>query len=144
MKRFLVMFTVVGVVASSLATAEAKKPTRSERTVVGHYGPYPAPVTGCNSALGSFACLVVHTRPTEWFFTAKVTDAHGLPVFVEVQDDAGRHAYFCGQTTRPIAINPKSTLSFHIGLDNWGLSGNCPANRIKTTGTIRVTLSNVP
>lgn len=156
MKRFLILLMVLGLIAGSVATAEAKgrkRPTRVERTVEGRYGPYPAPVTGCNEALGSFACLVVEARPTEAFFTAKVTDAHGQPVFVEVRNDYGLIAIFCGETTEPIAINQGSsrwwredarrTLEFYVGLNNWpGDTGlDCPVHRVKTTGTISVTLS---
>src|SRR5688572_27216627 len=87
MKRFLILYMVLGLLAGSVATADAKrtrKPTRVERTIEENYGPYPAPVTGCNEPLGGWACVVVPTGTNESFFTAKVMDAHGLPVFVEV------------------------------------------------------------
>lgn len=51
MKRFVIMFMVLGLVAGSVATVEAKgkkRDIRIERTVEGSYGPYPAPITGCN------------------------------------------------------------------------------------------------
>lgn len=143
MKRFLILVMVLCLVAGSVATAQAKKikkPSRVERTVEGTYGPYPAPVTGCNEPLGSWACLNIATGPEERFFTAKVTDAHGQPVFVEVK--GGTQAAFCGETTSPIEFQPGSSLQFHVGLNNWLVSLHCPANRIKTTGTISVTLSN--
>lgn len=78
--RLVVAILVVALGLGSMGTADAKKPSRTERTVQGSYGPDPAPVTGCNSALGTFACMVVETRPTERYFTAKVTDVHGQPV----------------------------------------------------------------
>jgi hypothetical protein len=142
-KRILVMVVSLGLLVVSLGTAEAAKPTRTERTVQGSYGPYPAPVTGCNSPLGPFACLIVHTRPTERFFTAEVTDTHGQPVYVEVSHTGRAPVSFCGKTTRPIEIEPGSSLEFDIGLNRWGITPDCPAHRIKTTGTIRVTLSNL-
>lgn len=142
MKRVVVMLASLGLLATSFTTAEAGSSRRVERTVEGSYGAYPAPVTGCNSALGPFACLIVKTRPTEAFFTAKVTDTHGQPVFVEVHGTGGPDVIFCGETTRSIPIEPGSTLSFHIGLNNWMVTADCPANRVKTTGKIRVTLSN--
>jgi hypothetical protein len=142
-KRIFVVLLGLGLIAGSVATSEAAGTSRSvERTVVGSYGPYPAPVTGCNSPTGSFACLTVKSRRTEAFFTAKVTDAHGQPVFVEVQRDGRQDVFFCGETTRPIAIDPGSRLHFHVGLNNWLVTLDCPANRVKTTGTISVTLSN--
>lgn len=150
MKRFLILFMVLGLIAGSVATAEAKRkkrPIRVERTVEGSYGLYPAPVTGCNEVLGSFACLVVETRPTERFFTAKVTDAHGQPVFVEVQSGPGNPlATFCGETTEPIGFYPGAQLYFYVAQPLWPTTEavlDCPANRIKTTGTITVTLSNL-
>lgn len=149
MKRFLIVAVVLGVTVGSLTTAEAKKkqPARFERTVVDSYGPYPAPVTGCNEPMGSYSCVSIatHLYPRERFFTAKVTDAHGLPVFVEVRGgSAGVVATFCGETKSPVAFEPGSWLQFHVGLNHWIPSGHCPANRIKTTGTISVTLSNLP
>ena len=153
MKRFLIMFMVVGLVAGSVATAEAKgtkRPTRVERTVEGSYGPYSSLVTGCNDPDGSLACFVVNTRSTEAFFTAKVTDAHGQPVFVHVSN-GGNGATFCGETTRPVSFDPGSRLYFRTDpmTNFWSDSGlgvgplDCPY-RLKTTGTISVTLSNQP
>jgi hypothetical protein len=54
MKRLLILFMVFGLVAGSVATAEAKKKkrTRVERTVRGSYGPFVPQVTGCNSVTG--------------------------------------------------------------------------------------------
>jgi hypothetical protein len=143
-KRSLITFMILGLMAGSVATTQAEAPDRVERTVEGSYGPYPAPVTGCNSPLGRFACLIIQTRPTEAFFTAKVTDAHGQPVFVEVRSGGGVVAIFCGETTEPIGpFEPGTSLEFHVGLNNWLVTLDCPANRIKTNGTIRVTLSNL-
>ena len=151
MKRFLILFMVVGLISGSIATAEAKrkKASRVERTVEGNYGALPEPLTGCNADTGSLACMVVDARPTERFFTAKVNDAHGQPVFVQVV--GGVNATFCGETTRPISFDPGSTLEFRIEpmpyfFSNWGTGWvgplDCPY-RIKTTGTITVTLSNL-
>lgn len=145
MKRLAVLALSVGLVVSSIATAEAKKkPAKVERVVEGRYEALPAPVTGCNTVLGTFACLVVETRSTEAFFTGKVTDTHGQPVYVLVRIHDGSYTHFCGQTTEPLPFRPGSTLEFFVGLDTWGVSGDCLDNRVKTTGSIRVTLSNVP
>lgn len=142
MKRVLVILVGLGLLAVSLGTAEAGTSQRVQRTVQGSYGAYPAPVTGCNSALGRWACLTVRTRSTEAFFTATVADTHGRPVMVDVHSRGARLASFCGKTTRPIAITPGSTLEFDIGLGRWPSIAPCPAHRLKTTGKIRVTLSN--
>lgn len=144
MKRILIVFMTLGLLVGAVATAEAKKEKRRiERTVEASYGPYPAPATGCNEPLGAWACASISTRENEAFFTAKVTDAHGLPVFVEVRDGMGSYAFFCGETTDPIAFEPGATLQFHVALNNWLVSTHCPAHRVKTTGTISVTLSNM-
>src|SRR5688500_6224919 len=118
MKRSLILFMILGLIVGSVATAEAKgtkQPTRVERTVEGNYGPYPASVTGCNEPLGKFYCLAVETRSEESFFTAKVTDAHGQPVFFYVGGVRGRsRAAFCGETTEPIRITPGVELHFNV------------------------------
>ena len=149
MKRFLILVMVLGLVAGSVATAEArgkKRPARVERTVERSYGSYPAPVTGCNEPLGSYACLIVQTRPTERFFSAQVTDAHGQPVYVEVRVFSGSNVRlhtFCGETEQPIRFIPGSSLELDVALGR-SVDLDCPTNRVKTTGTISVTLSNLP
>jgi hypothetical protein len=150
----LIVLLILGLMAGAVATAEAKKkpkpkpqpkPIRVERTVEESYGPYPAPVTGCNSALGPFACAIIPTRPTESFFTAKVTDAHGQPVFVQVSRRGGGDiARFCGKTKGPIGFVGGTELVFYVALPVWGVQTDCPAHSIKTTGTISVTFSNLP
>ena len=148
LKRLVIMVLAVGVMAGSVVAAEAKQPRRVERTVVGSYGPYPAPVTGCNEPLGTFACQIVKASSTEAYFSAKVSDTHGQPVFVQVLIYSGGlfdHLTFCGETTQPIRIPLYSQLEFDIGgIGRGSLSAECPAHRVKTTGTISVTLSNLP
>ena len=153
MKRFLILFMVLGLIVGSVATAGAqgkKRPTRLERTVVGSYGPYPAPVTGCNGVLDTFACLIVETHPTEAFFTAKVTDTHGQPVPVAVAGSfpGGRFVEaFCGETTEPIRFSPGAQLEFYVAEPHWRLTDpalDCQALAVKSIGTISVTLSNLP
>jgi hypothetical protein len=142
---------VLAPVYGSAATATAGTPGRVERTVEARYAPpYVSPVTGCHELLGPWACLIVQTRSTEAFFNAKVTDAHGQPVYFEV----GAHGAsvwdyefvggFCGQTAGPIAFRPGVSLEFDVGFRRLGIQTQCPANSIKTTGTLRVTLSNQP
>ncbi len=155
MKRFLILFMILGLLAGSVTTAGATKktPKRVERTIEGNYGAVPEPFTGCNADRGSFACVAVDVRPTEAFFTAKVKDAHGQPVWVQVvAGGGGKIGTFCGETTHPISFRPGSSLEFliepmpyfwsHWGLD-WAGPLNCPY-RLKTSGSISVTLSNRP
>ena len=153
MKRFLILVLVLGLIAGSVSTAAASKKTkRVERTVEGNYGVVPEPTTGCNADRGSFACVVVDTRLREAFFSAKVTDAHGQPVFVQVvTPGGGRVATFCGETTHPISFDAGSRLEFLIEpapyfFSHWGVGWvgplDCPY-RMKTSGSISVTLSNL-
>lgn len=143
MKRIVIMFVTLALTAGALAAAEAKAPPRSERTVQGSYQALPTPVTGCNSATGPWACMIVTTRRTEAFFTATVADTHRQPVMVNVYSRGGWLTSFCGQTTRPIAITPGATLEFDIGQGRAPFTDiPCAQHIIKTTGTIKVTLSN--
>ena len=145
MKRFLILCMILGLIAGGATTAEAQQQApnkHGKRTVEGTYTVYPAPLTGCNSPLGTWACLIVDAKPTEAFLTAKVADAHGRPVYVEVRTQGRVLATFCGETTRPINFYPGSSLEFDIGLSRYVVSDDCPTNMVKTTGTIRVTLSN--
>lgn len=149
MKRsFVVCMVTVSLapVFGSGATAQTEAP-RVDRTVEARYAPpYASPVTGCHELLGPWACLIVQTRLTEAFFNAKVTDAHGQPVYFQVAAH-GPYKFiggFCGQTIDPIAFQPGVSLEFDVGLPRWGIQTRCPASVIKTTGSIRVTLSNQP
>lgn len=155
MKRSLILFMVLGLVAGSVATAEAKrtrKPARAERTIEGNYGPLPDPMPGCEANSDSFACTWVDARSTEGFFTAKVTDTHGLPVFVQVVANGRNLGTFCGETTRPMSFDPGTRLDFRIEpmpyfWSHWGIGWvgpiGCPY-RASTSGTLSVTLSNLP
>lgn len=149
MRRFLIGLLILGVMAGSAGIAQASagtqnaQPKRVERSVQRSYGAYPAPVTGCNTALGSYACVIIPTRKREAFFTARVTDAHGQPVYVEVRGD-GLETHFCGETTDPIRFRPGAELHFFVALPNWGIQLDCPAHSVKSTGSISVTLSNLP
>ena len=150
MKRILILITSLGLVIGCVATAEAakktQKPIRVERTVEGSYGPLPSPAMGCNEPLGAWACMIVGTRQTEAYFTAKVADAHGQPVFVEARSFPGAElvARFCGETKRPVPIMGGHSIEFYVAVERWSVSLDCPTNRVKTIGTISVTLSNLP
>ena len=90
--------------------------------------------------------------------TAEATDAHGQPVSVWVVDTSeGRdgldgtsevYGIFCGKTTKPIRFDPGTTLELWIGGHWWPTwwivpEMGCPSVP-GTTGTINVTLSNLP
>lgn len=144
MKRLLIMFITMAMTFGAIATAEAADPQRSQRTVRGSYRPYPAPVTGCNEPLGSWACMIVRTRPTERFVTVKVTDTHGLPVYFSLFISGTPVKGFCGETKKPVEVPSSRDLEIEVGVSRWVAQTDCPANSVKTTGTITVTLSNQP
>ena len=150
MKRCLILLMVAGLIAGAAATAEAKKhPERNTRTVE---GTYDSPVLGmygeCAESDG-LGCVSFSTRAKERFVTAKVQDAHGLPVFVLIRSTAsgpfgeGTETYgtFCGETTEPIAVPAGTHLEFWVGAAA-SVYGCQPG--FGTSGTIAVTFSNLP
>jgi hypothetical protein len=144
MKRLTIGFLACGVLATSVAAADAGPTQRkTTRTVVGRYEAFPAPVTGCNTPLGSFACLITRPRSDERYVVAKVTDTHGLPVYFEIHQPGGSPQGFCGSTTGPIELIRRQPIAIDVGLPRWGVQISCPTS-VKTTGTITLTLSNLP
>lgn len=158
MKRFLILFMILGLIAGSVATAEAEQAGRKrvERTVEGTYDtqfvPYGGLVTNTCDRETTVGCVIIETRSKEAFFSAKVEDAHGQPVLVTVTDIPTPfgvpHTYgtFCGETKEPIAFDRGEGLRFSIGYWDPGLPTNwasCPPG-FGTTGTVSVTLSNLP
>lgn len=159
MKRFVTVLMVLGLIAGSVATAEAgkrtKKPIRRERTVKGSYVrqfvPFGSLVTGPCTPSDAHGCVVIETAPGESVFTAKVSDAHGQPVMVTVTSPGSNtqwveYGTFCGETKEPIFFDPGVDLVFHIGYWDPYLPTNassCPPG-LGTTGTVSVTLSNLP
>lgn len=147
MKRYLILFMILGLITGQVGTAEAEQGfERSERTVE---APYPEP-TKCNVGRGFFVCAVVDAHPTEGVFTAEVKDAHGQPAYVQVFTRGGRRVgTFCGETTEPLHFDAGSSLQFLVEptpyfWQNWGTDWvgplDCPY-RVATTGTVSVTLS---
>jgi hypothetical protein len=160
MKRFLILFMVFGLMAGSVMTAEAKRTSvRVERTVEGSYDtqfvPFSGLVTHSCAQDGAIGCVIIQTRAREGFFTARVTDAHGQPVLVKVsgRDPNGEpdvwflYGSFCGETEQPISFERGYELAFDVGYF-WPTSlptslASCPP-MFGTTGTVSITLSNLP
>lgn len=152
MKRFLILFMILGFIAGSVATAEAEQ---TERTVeVSYYGAQLSFNLRSCAIAGGAGCVTIDTHPGEASMTAVVTDAHGLPVSVRVVDGSSplgfdgtykTYGTFCGHTTQPIRFDPGAKLEFWVGGEWWPtwwiipeLEGCSPS--ASTTGTIRVTL----
>jgi hypothetical protein len=140
MKRLLIMFITTAMILGVTANAEATQQQRSWRTVQGAYKPLPSPVTGCNEVLGSWACMIVRTLPTERFVAVKVRDAHGLPVYFSLFIPGTGFRGFCGETKEPVAFTTSRDLEIEVGVSRWVAQTDCPASSVKTAGTITVTL----
>lgn len=156
MKRFLTLFMILGLIAGSVATAEAKKgqkSTRTERTVEGRYATQFVPFsTYCLQPAG-VGCVEVETRKDEAFLTAKVVDAHGQPVLVRVlawgdgPHPSNYYGTFCGETDEPIAFDRGVDISLVVGgssENDLPTPGASCSPGFGTTGTVSVTLSNLP
>lgn len=157
MKRFLILFMILGLIAGSVATAEAEKgqkSTRTERTVEGSYATQFVPFNVWCERHGGVGCVTIPTRKHEAFLTGKVVDAHGQPVLVQVwgagSDRPGdwiEYGSFCGETDEPIAFDRGVDVYLVVGY--WWLTDLAPSLEtcrpmFGTTGTVSVTLSNLP
>ena len=150
-KRLLTLVLVLGLITGAVATAEAKKkPKRTSRTVEGSYD---SPVLGIYARCGEpgVGCTSFSAGSNERFVTAKVQDAHSLPVYVLVRSAAsgafgeGTETFgeFCGETTEPIAIPPGGKLEFMVGAAASVYLYSCEPG-VATSGTITATFSNLP
>ncbi len=149
MKRLVMSFMVLGLVIGAVATAEAKKkPQRATRTVEGSYDSPVIGLLGQCAETHGVGCVSFSVGPKERFVTAKVHDAHGLPVFVYIRSTAsgafgeGSESYgsFCGEATKPIAVPPGGELEFWVGAAA-SVYGCQPG--VATSGTITATFSNL-
>lgn len=151
MKRLMSLILISALTVGVTATAHAERTVakRVERTVEGSYGsPFMPFSGGCPQSGG---CVPISTRARESYFTAKVTDAHALPVFVQVWAETDGDIVmdelfgtFCGETTKPIRFRPGTELYFWVGYTfSRADYGSCPGGIIATSGTVSVTLSNL-
>jgi hypothetical protein len=158
MRRFLIGFLILGLMAGSVGTAEARKSRRVRTVVASYYGPQLLYEYRSCPPGGGAGCVTLQTRAYEKYLTANVKDAHGQPVSVWVVDSsegvdgldgAGRvYGTFCGKTTQPIRFDAGTTLELWIGgewLPTWWIVPRVDCSPgIGTTGTISVKLSNLP
>lgn len=143
MKQFLIMFMVLGLVAGSATTVSARKtPQRDERNVE---STYDCNMLGVWPLICGGQHIEVDTRPTESFLFAELTDDSGRPVAVDVykrKPGNRRVGRFCGETAEAIAFPPGTDLTLVIGLGPPPPS--CLLGTLPTSGTVTVTLSNLP
>ena len=153
MKRLMIFSIVLAVMAGSVATVEAKngeKPTRVERTVEGSYATQFVPFNVYCYERGGVGCVEIKTRKHEAFLTAKAVDAHGQPVLVQVWGwgdgpvHTNDYGSFCGETDEPIAFDRGADVYLVVGYDGGGAPMSECRPGIGTTGTVSVTLSNLP
>lgn len=79
----MILLIVFGLLFGSIATASSKKkPKRTTRTVEGSYDTPVVGLVGFCPESDGVGCVSFSTRSRERFVTAKIVDAHGLPVFV--------------------------------------------------------------
>ena len=149
MKRFVIMFMILGLLAGSIATAEAakkkKKVVKIERVVEFEYQcPCPG-VIQLGTALNGDPNLGGGAIPVggdDLYLTGEAVDATGGAVAVSIQQDDGTGANaptgdFCTTTEAPMPLVPGREIRVFIGL-----ATICPSTPVG--GTITFTLSNLP
>lgn len=160
MKRILILMMVIGLIFGSIATADAKKkkkkappaPARIERVVEIKYDHPSASV----APVGGF--------PTNWpeggteiplgaddiYIKIEVTDQAGQKVsgFISQGDLDGNgvnddgYANFCGAHPEPVPLSAPGQTIIGVYLASGVCADGTPS--VMTTGTIKVTLSNMP
>jgi hypothetical protein len=148
---------ILGLVIGNVVTAEAKKAGRKrvERTVEGSYATQFVPFNDRCRQNSGMGCVTIETHKHEAFLTGKAVDAHGQPVLVKVSGPDPYwgpeywidYGFFCGETDEPIAFDRGVDLHLTVGyfwLDDLAPSLAKCRPMFGTTGTVSVTLSNLP
>jgi len=160
MKKALIIALVLGLLAGAMsapATAKKKKKKKAKRVERVVEVDYQGPGVGASSPGGSVgycyqfpvsdACLTVVPMPGEKYIKIEVTDASGTAIagFISQGDLDGDgigdlYGEFCGAHAEPIQLE-KPGGAFDLSLYD-GVCGTGPS--IMTSGTIKITLSNLP
>jgi hypothetical protein len=164
MKRTIVVALTVGLIASvfAIAPAEAKKkkkkakPVRVERIVeipytLGGLGAATPVRTGgvCfTDPTMPASCKEVPLQAGETYIKVEVADSTGttVPGFISQGDTDGDgisdgYGEFCGAHAEPVALTDAAA---PVGISMYPGTCTTPSGGIPTTGTITVTLSNMP
>ena len=164
MKRTLILMMVIGLVFGSIATAEAGKkkkkaaPVRIEEVVEVPY--QGSNIGAATPAYTGGACLVDPTMPFSCksaipslaeaaFIKVEVIDATGQKAggFISQGDTDGDgisdgYGQFCGAHAEPVAMStPGAPVDISLYM---GVCSDASGPSIATTGTIKVTFSNMP
>lgn len=154
MKRILAATLVLGLIAGALAapaTAKKKKKKKVkkiERTVTGSYDAPALVIAGTCAQTGAVGCVSFGTALEEsWITELTVTDQHGQPVFVSIQQDTDANnqddvvvANVCGQLTEPVQFQPGDV---HVWVVTPPTDPTCAPGQ-GTSGSVEITFSNMP
>jgi hypothetical protein len=144
MKRFVILLMITGLVAGSVATAEAKKkkPKPYVRVVEGTYT-NPAPgIGGVVTHNGQGGQLQVPTAAREYYMSVEVTDDSGQASYFGIAADGSIIGGGCGKTETPFEITPGTAYNITVTMGPGLEAPSCVG--IATSGTIKVTLTEVP
>ena len=160
MKKALIFALVIGLIAGSMAAPatakkkKKKKPVKVERVVEVDYQGPGVGVTSPGGSVGycyqfpvSDTCLTMIPEAGEKYIKIEVTDASGTAIagFISQGDLDGDglgdlYGEFCGAHAEPIQLEVPGG-AFDLSLYD-GVCGTGPS--VMTTGTIKVTFSNLP
>ena len=154
MKKALITILALGLVATAMSPAMAKKhkPKVVTRTATADYttpGGVAGVVSGTDNTAGENAGGVSFTTTsTEKYVVLSVADASGQPVAGTIgQDTTGdglsdMSVDFCGKTAAPVVITPGTDVTVFI---NEGPCADGPGGvGFATTGTVTAVFSNSP
>lgn len=153
MKKFLVLAVVLGLVAGSLgAPAMAKKKKKGAKVERVAEATYDNPAIGIGGVVSSGSAggsAEFPLMPGETFFSLDVTDASGTAVYASLSQDTDPStpsweifAGVCGKTTEPIEVAPDLPVRVTITAGPGRQVPTCAG--VASSGTIKVTLSNLP
>lgn len=160
MKRFVCMVLLGCILLSMPASSAAKKkgPARKERVVELSYA---SPGIGISTGtkhwgrpLGSPDAYQIELEPGERYVTMEVIDASGQPVagrfdqeglsyggYSAINRPYGGVGAFCGAHSEPVKLLKRSPITA-IYLFNGVCEDGTPS--VMTSGTVKITLSNLP
>ena len=144
MKRIMVLMLVTGLVFGSIATAEAGKKKKKPyvRVVEGTYD-NPAPgIGGIVTLNGAGGTLEVATAANESFMSVEITDDSGQDAYFGIAADGTIIGGGCGKTEEPFQITGGVAHNITVTIGPGFEDPTCAG--IATSGTIKVTLTEVP
>jgi len=149
MKRTLILVLVFGLVFGAFATAEAAKKKKKKRAPKPHVrvveGTYDNPAPGIGGIVtlnGAGGTLDVPTGANEYYMSIEIIDDSGQQTYFGIAEENTIIAGGCGKTETPMEITPGAAYNITVTMGPGAEAPTCPG--FATTGTIKVTLSQVP